>query len=116
MLLSREAITKRQFDAAERFLDDMSRAAGGSPASFLSAGGGGYGSREGVTDVQSRAIRAVNRVRLMLGLSPETVTWWVVLDNKAPSEFDRAHRLRNGTGVVWLRSALDALDGHYGGA
>jgi hypothetical protein len=107
-------LTKRQGDAARHFLDDLSRASGGSSASFMSAmSGGGGGSRDGMTELQGRAIRAVWKVRLMLGLSPDTVFWWVIIQNQSLNSYDARHRLRHGTGAGWLRTALDALDEHY---
>ncbi len=109
-------LTKRQFDAANRFLDDLSRATGGTSCSWalMLAGRGNY---EGLSEMQRRAIRAVQRVRLMLGLNRDTVFWWVVLDNRTPSDFENEYRLgHHGIGLQWLRLALDAVDEHYNGA
>lgn len=108
-------LDKRQVAAANRFLDDLSRAQGGSQASFLAivvSGGAGMGV---LSDEQRKAIRRIMRVRLMLGLNPDTVTWWVVLDNRTPADFDTHFELMHGTGAKWLKAALTALDEHYNG-
>jgi hypothetical protein len=62
---------------------------------------------------QLKAISAVRRVRNLLGLNTDTVLWWVLIGNKAPSQFDERFQLRNGTGAEWLRRSLQALDNHY---
>jgi hypothetical protein len=111
-----DLVSKRQFDAANRFLDDLSRASAGTACSWallLTARGGGY---QGATESQRRAIRAVQRVRLMLGISRDTVLWWVLLDNRPPREFEDAHGLGHiGLALLWLRHALDGLDEYYHG-
>ena len=115
-LFGDNAITKRQLDAANRFLDDLCRAQGSSQSSIgalLTGGVSGSAGRDAFTEGQRGAIRRVQKVRLMLGLSRETVTWWVVIENRTPRQYDDAHSLRHGTGVQWLCMALDALDVHY---
>lgn len=114
-ILTDDVITVPGYLAAERFLDDLSRAQGSSAASFTQIVVSGGGGRDAYTEGQRRAIQAVMKVRLMLGLNPDTVTWWVVLENKTPADFDAAFRLRHGTGAGWLRAALIALDEHYNG-
>lgn len=114
-LAAGERITKRQHDAANRFLDDLCTAVGGSTSSIagLLMGGVSGGEREHLSERQRRAIRAVSRVRLMLGLNADTVFWWVIIGNRPAADYETQHRLEHGLGLRWLRIALDALDLHY---
>lgn len=110
-----DRITKRQVDAANRFLDDLCTAVGGSSSSIagLLAGGVSGGEREALSERQRRSIRTVQKVRLMLGLNADTVFWWVIIGNRSPADYETQHRLEHGLGLRWLRLALDALDQHY---
>lgn len=115
-LLKDGVLDKYQRAAANRFLDDCSRAQGGSQASFLAIVVSGGSSLTGPSDDQQKALRAIMRVRLMLGLNPDTVFWWVVLENRTPSDFEERFGLKHGTGAKWLKAALTALDEHYYGS
>lgn len=106
------AITDRQHKAANRFLDELSRAQGGSAASFTQIVVSG-GTKVGITHVQREALQDIERVTRMLGMACNTVFWWVVLQNKSPNEYDTLHRQRHGTSLVWLCQSLDSLDVHY---
>jgi hypothetical protein len=108
------SISKRQHDAANRLLDDLCRAQGGT-AGFRMERVQCSGPREAFSERQRRAIRSVESVRVRLGLNSGTVIWWVVIDNKTPSDYDAAFKLRHGTSMAWLRAALDELDAHYFG-
>lgn len=111
-----DVITAHGYAAAIRFLDDCSRAQGGSQASFLAIVVSGGSGLTGPSDDQQKALRAIMRVRLMLGLNPDTVFWQVVLENRTPDDFDTRFGLKHGTGAKWLKAALTALDEHYNGS
>jgi hypothetical protein len=110
-MLARKVITKRMHDAANRFLDALSLATGGS-----SSGDGirvTPGSRTAMPERQLNAITEVRRVMNRLGLHSDTVFWWVVVGNRTPTEFDTRFGLRKGTGCDWLRASLEQLDALY---
>ncbi len=111
-LLSGNSITDRQYKAANRFLDDLSRAQGGSAASFTQIVVSG-GDKIGITEVQQKALREIERVTHLLNQRADTVFFWVVLDNKSPSEYDTLSGQRHGTAMTWLCESLDSLDAHY---
>lgn len=111
-LLKDDAITKHQYEAGNRFLDDLSRAQGSTSASFTNVVVSG-GTSDGLTESQRQAIRAIERIKLMLGLNRSGVFWWVILDNRTPASYDTEHRMRHGTGVKWLKDDLDRLDEYY---
>ena len=106
-------VTKRQHDAAERFLDDLSVACGGGGTGNLGGVRATPGSREAVTPAQSAALRQVYRVVHLLGLNSATVFWWVVLSNGSLRGYEDRHQVRHGRAKVMLVAALDALDSHY---
>lgn len=113
-LLSHNVITKPMFDAANRLLDEMSIATGGSGGSTWTGIRVAPGSRDTMTERQLTAIRRVNQVVSLLGLNSDTVLWWCLFrEDGTPSSFDKRFRLRNGTGADWLRRSLQALDNHF---
>jgi hypothetical protein len=115
-MLIRRVITKRQHDAAVRFLDALSWATGGSGGSSLGEGiRVAPGSRTAMPERQLRAIAEIRGIMVSCGIHTDTVLWWVVVANKTAAEFDRRFRLREGTGVDWLRRSLDQLDEIYHG-
>lgn len=112
-LLNDGVIDGHQHAAACRFLDDCSKAQGSSQASFLAIVVSGGAGRVGLTKAQQAALRAVMRVRLLLGLHPDTVFWWVVLDNKTPRDFAEHFGKRPATAYELFKKALIQLDEHY---
>jgi hypothetical protein len=112
-MLVRKVVTKRQHDAAVRFLDALSLATGGSGSCLGDGIRVAPGARTAMPERQLNAITDVRRVMNRLGLNSDTVFWWVVVGNKSPTEFDRRFRIREGTGADWLRASLDQLDDLY---
>ena len=115
-MLERAQITKRQHDAAVRFLDDLSLASGPSRVGNLSGIRTAPGSRDGMSEAQLQAIRAVHSVVHLLGLNSDTVFWWVVIDNGSLRGYEDRYQRQHGTARRWLMEALGALDRHYFGA
>ena len=113
-MAERGIITKRQHDAAVKFVDDLSLAAGPS-RSMLGGLISSPGERGGIATAQCDAIRRVHRVVHLLGLNRDTVFWWIVVDNGTLSGFENRFQIRHGTARRWLMDALDALDRHYFG-
>lgn len=110
----RGAITKRMYDAAIRFLDDLSFATGGSGGSFLGACVRVTpGARLLVTDRQMDTMARIRRISDQLQLSDNAVFWWVVIRNRSTADFDRTFHKREGTGAEWLRESLTLLDELY---
>jgi hypothetical protein len=113
-MFARKVITKRQHDAAVRFLDALSWATGGSGGSSLGEGiRVAPGSRTHMPERQLRAIAEVRGIMAQCGINSDTVMWWVVVGNKTTRDFDRRFRLRDGTGAEWFRASLDQLDALY---
>lgn len=112
-MLSRKVVTKRQHDAAVRFLDTLSLATGGSGSGLGDGIRVAPGARTAMPERQLNAITDVRRVMNRLGLNSDTVFWWVVVGNKSPTEFDKRFQIREGTGADWLRVSLDQLDALY---
>lgn len=115
-MLARTQITKRQHDAAVKFVDDLCVAAGPSRIANLSGLVSTPGTRDGVLQTQADAIRSVYRVVHLLGLSRDTVFWWVVVDNGSLRGYEERYQVGHGKARLWLLDALDALDRHYFGA
>lgn len=108
-------ITKRQHDAAVRFLDDCSLASGGGLVANVLAMPSSPGPRSGLPEVQTAAITRVRQVFHLLGLNSGTVFWWVVFDDRRLTEYDEAHKIREGTAGVLFKAALTGLDELYNG-
>jgi hypothetical protein len=113
-LHARHVITKRQHDAAVRFLDDCSLASGGGMVADFMAVRSPPGPRSGLPEVQTDAIGRVNQVIRLLGLNDGTVFWWVVFKDRRLGEYDAKETQREGTAARMFRDALTALDEHYG--
>lgn len=113
-LLAHSVITKRQYDAADRFLGDCSLASGGGLVANVLAMPASPGPRSGLPEAQTAAITRVRQVFHLLGLNSGTVFWWVVFDDRRLGDYDAAHRQREGTASTMLKAALTALDEHYG--
>lgn len=107
------SITVRQYDAANRFLGDCSRAQGGSQASFLNLVVSGSAGRDAFTEDQRIAMRKVMEVRHLLGLNSGTIFWWVVLENKSPREYAAWKKIRWSTAYTMLKDSLSAVDAYY---
>lgn len=115
-LVSRGTITKRQHDAAIRFLDDCSMASGGGlVANWLNIPTS-PSPRAGLPERQTDAIGRVRRVFHLLGLNSGTVFWCVVFDDWTLAAYDQRFRHRKGTAAEWFRGACTVLDEHYEGA
>lgn len=112
-LKAQGAITKRQFDATWRFIDDCSLASGGGLTANWLASPSGNGPRAGLPEAQVAAITRVREVFHLLGLNTGTVFLRVILDDWALSRCDAVDRVRNGTSARLLCEAMDALDDHY---
>jgi hypothetical protein len=112
-MLARKVVTKRQHDAAVRFLDALSLATGGSGSTLGDGIRVAPGARTAMPERQLNAITEVRRVMTHLGINSDTVLWWVVVGNKTPTAFDRQFRIREGTGADWLRASLEQLDALY---
>lgn len=113
-MLKDGAITQRQFSAGQRLLDDMSRAVGGSKASFLAVMRAIGHTPDGISERQCRALRQIERVRLAVNLSPDiSILWWVVIDNKTVPQFAEHHHIRASAPYRWLTNSLDMLDEFY---
>ena len=113
-LLKDEVIDAAMFSAANRFLSDLSRAQGGSQASFLAIVVSGGAGMLGVTESQRRALQRVMAVRQRLRLTPQTVFWWVVLENRTPREWAEHRKIRVSRSYDYLRDSLTDLDDYYG--
>ena len=111
-LEARRLISKRMRDAAEQFLEDCSIAAGASAGDVVGLPAV-TGPRSGLPERQVAAIGRITQVRVLLGLNNGTVFWWVVFFNRSIHDYEREHKLRNGTGAALFRDALQALDEHY---
>jgi len=110
-------ITHRQHEASNRWLDDLSRACGGSHASFLSVFVSG-GEKTGLTEGQRKAMKACRRVALAFNLTAEScrssVLWRVVIDNQTPADWAKSQHVDQSTlPYDWLRRDLDRLDELY---
>jgi len=112
-LYARGVLTKRQYNAAEQFLDDCSIASGGTAPENAFSASALSGPRSGLPERQVLALTRVQQVRHLLGLNPGTVFWWVVFDNGALAEYERRNRMRTNSATDLLRQALDALDAHF---
>lgn len=112
-LHARSIITRRQYNAAIRFLDDCSLASGGGMVANLLAVRSPPGPRAGLPETQTDAITRVNQVIHLLGLNAGTVFCWVIFDDRRLGEYDAEKTQREGTAARMFRDALTALDEHY---
>lgn len=116
-LLADGVVTSRQHAASNRWLDDLSRATGGSHASFLNEMVSGN-ERAGLTDGQRKAMKVCRRIALMFNLTvqstQQSLLWRVVIDNWSPADWAKKYQIdQSTTPYVWLRKDLDRLDELY---
>lgn len=114
-LCGRGAIDRPMFTAACRFIDDLSLASGARPRDPLSLSRMAPWQRT-PAQAQLDALRRVRRVVELLHLQADRVFWWVVIEDRSLSDYDRAHQLRNGTGGYRLRAAMSAVERFYASA
>jgi hypothetical protein len=114
-LFAHGVISKRQHDAANRFLDDCSLASGGGLVANFLAMPTSPGPRSGLPETQTMAITRVRQVFHLLGLNSGTVFWWVIFGDRRLGDYDAAHKVQNGTASRMFKDALTALDENYNG-
>lgn len=113
-LLSRKSITVQQWDAAERFRNDLATAAG---ARVIAEKAGvrvafdatRYGPTEYQIDAQARVRAAWRHV----GLIASGVVSWVVVSGGSVGDYDAATRRRGRSGTAMLIGALNRLAAYY---
>lgn len=112
-LHARKIISRRQYNAAENFLDDCSLAQGGRVGDPVYAPPSYDPAAAGVSEVQFLAMERIRRVQMLLGLDDQSAFWWVVFGNGALGDYERLHRMRNGTASEQLSRSLNELDEFY---
>src|SRR6185312_1311803 len=88
-MYNKRTINKAMYNAATRFLDDLSLATGGSGGTL----GSDWirvtpGSRDAMPERQMLAIGRVRRIMNSMGMNSHTVFWWVIMGNRSCSAFD----------------------------
>ena len=109
--LTRDQITKRQYDAGQRLYADWYRA--GSSPHLIGTYGPPTGGEPALTDAQAYARRRVNEAMRRVGIRLSPILVSVVLLGEAARETG-AQMGEPKAGIVVLKLALDSLADHYG--
>lgn len=95
-LLLRGTIEKHQWQASERFLDDLSLAGGSTPGQRLDGIRTPLQPSTGPAERQVAAIGRVNAAVRVIGGGTTSPFWHVAFMNGALRDYERRHHLRNG--------------------
>lgn len=112
-LYARGTINARDLRCANRFLDDLSLAAGTSSRDPVPSVASAAPWQRVPHQAQLDALKRVRRLSDVLGLPSDRVFFWVVLEDRSMRSYEEYHKLRHGAAVPALKQALEAVDRFY---